>query len=185
VATYLHLDFLVPRGAFRIERIQELISRCKAFDIYYHPNTAFIRWTIKRDEILKIWNGEQENMAKKTSQSDLFKVDFGETYFTTIELAEADLTKYDAWYVENEADYPEYLNQLMAQGDKLSLAYDLYNDCITATLTIRNKKSAAHGAVISARSDNAYDALCLVVYKRMVLLDEENPQTRKGNTRRG
>lgn len=112
-------------------------------------------------------------MSRKTQQQ-VFSVDFSDTYFVALRMNNTDLEHFDGWYSENEPDLPTYVQQIISSGDKLGLSYDLTNDCYTASLTIRDRNSPAHGAVLTARSDAAWDAFVLVVYKRLVLFDPTN-----------
>lgn len=124
--------------------------------------------------ITKWWNLLGVCSMPRKMQQDVFSVDFNDTYFVAIRLNNDDLQRFDQWYSENEPDLPEYVQQVVSAGDKLSLSYDLANDAFTASLTIRDRKSPAHGAVITARSETAWDAFVLVIYKRLVVFDPEN-----------
>lgn len=123
-------------------------------------------------------------MPRKTAKEN-FKVDFGDTYFVQSNLSSEQLLSFDQWFVENERDFDEFLTNSLLAGDKISLAYDLTNDTIVASCTIRDRKSPAFGAVLTARSQSGMEAEALVLFKRWVLFDADAPEKAQTTPQRG
>lgn len=112
-------------------------------------------------------------MPRKT-QNKKFDVPFGKTWFVRCTFTPAQVTVFDEWLQNNELELPAYFRETVHAGDKVSLSYDLYNDCVIASLTIRDELSPAYGGIITARSTDALRALWMVFYKRWEYLDLDN-----------
>lgn len=107
-------------------------------------------------------------MPKKT-KAEFAKLKFGDTWFAQSHLTTEEIMAYEHWAVENDDDLPEYLNELVGSYHSIKLSFDDYNDCYTASCTCMASTSDNYAGIMTARSDNPYDALTMVIYKVTVL----------------
>lgn len=114
----------------------------------------------------------EDVMARKKSDQG-FNVDFGDTWFAQSNLTDEALKECDKWVKANEPELGTFLNESLNSGDKISWSYDLAHDTLICSLTIRDNKSAAYGAIITSRSQDAFDALSITMWKRWIYLDLE------------
>lgn len=123
-------------------------------------------------------------MAKK-AQSEKYDVSFGDTWFAQSNLSQEELTLADKWIKANEPELETFVDSSLGSGDKISLSYDLGNDTLIGSLTIRDKKNPAYGAVITARSQSAFECLAFLMFKRWEHLDLESLKDAGTMSKRG
>lgn len=114
------------------------------------------------------WNMIGEMIMAQRGSDNPYHIPFGSTWFAQSNLTADDLLEFDGWFAENYEGLPELVSQSLFDGDKLGWSYDLPNDTLVCSLTIRDKKNTAYGAVITSRSNDPMDCLALCLWKRHV-----------------
>lgn len=102
--------------------------------------------------------------SKSTSKNNQYS-------FVNVSLSQADKDAVEAWALENEPDFPIVIDDLLYGNYKLSLSWDDYNDCYTASLTCRSETDVNTGLILTGRSSTAFQALAVVLYKHVVYFD--------------
>lgn len=106
-------------------------------------------------------------MARRTQRS-ANKNGFGEFQFVNVNLNKSDKPEVDNWLLENEADLPIYMDEIVASGHKLSLSWSDYSDCYTCSASGVDESSANYHKILTARAGSAFDALVLLLFKHHV-----------------
>jgi len=106
-----------------------------------------------------------------------------EFVFVDVPIPKQEKVKFDAWFVEQEKDLHLWLEDVVSHGYKLSLSYDLQNDTVIASLTVRDEQSKNYNCCVSGRSPAAIEAFFLVCYKATILLaDTSWAEQKQGNS---
>lgn len=74
---------------------------------------------------------------------------------------------------EDSVDTWGLIDQLAESNYKLSVSWDDYNHCLTASLACRDEKSDNYQLILTARHSNAEMAVRLLLFKHFVLLNGE------------
>lgn len=122
-------------------------------------------------------NGNRKSQSKNPNDWQKFE-------FVEIRLAETEKADFKAKYLKDPNHFLSELDGLAKNGYKLSLSYDANGNSIIASLTCREPGDPNFNYVLTARSSDTWEALCLVLYKHMYMCDDGDWQgdTREGGT---
>lgn len=85
-------------------------------------------------------------------------------------LTKEEKEKYDLWTPTPDELWDE-IERIVDGGYKLSTSHDDYNSTRQASLTCNNPKHPDNGWVLVARAPDSYNAIALVVFKHVYLLE--------------
>jgi len=93
--------------------------------------------------------------------------------FVNVPLEADEKTHFKVWMTENETEIVEEVASTHLAGFKLSTVWDTENDCYIATLTGKGVKQhhPDRQYALSARGNDWWTAICLVIYKHVVCCD--------------
>lgn len=109
-------------------------------------------------------------MPKKSGKT-LGKYHENEFTFVSVSIQKSDRGEFQRWAIEQQDNLLDLLERAITDGIKISVSYDLLNDCITASATVVDANKADYNSCITSRSDNVGEALLLTAYKIFVLLE--------------
>lgn len=96
-------------------------------------------------------------------------IDWKNFEFANVKLTKPQQDEFHRWYEDNNKDIDEYVRQLVNSNHKITLSSDQSNDCVIASVTCKDELSPNYGYVLTSRSDNWLEALCLCVFKDTVV----------------
>jgi len=94
---------------------------------------------------------------------------WGNTEFVNVSLNTEQTKDFKSWFPKQSETFTEVLGQVMVDDYKVSCNWDDNNQCFIATLTGKPNQSVNSGKALSARSDDWWEALALVLYKHLVI----------------
>jgi len=112
----------------------------------------------------KVKTSEQDDRRKAVQGKGSFQG------YINHNLTAEEKAKYDLWTPDAEELF-DAIERLVDSGYKLSTSHDDYNDTRQASLTCNNKQSEDYGWVLVARAPDSYNAIALVVFKHVYLLE--------------
>ena len=115
-------------------------------------------------------------MAKNTKQSA-----WGNIEFLDFRLDRSDERDFEKWAQENSSKWGDYVDDLLAEGYKISISPDMRNMCTIVTLTDRSEKGLNANTCFSSRAELWVDAMLLMLYKHFVVANGQ--QWPKDHTR--
>jgi len=93
--------------------------------------------------------------------------------FLNARMTDEDLASFDVWVADNGVYLQEQLEDLVASGAKLSVAYDHENESWVATITGRLCVGLDGRAAASARGGTYDESVSLLLYKHYVMAQED------------
>lgn len=81
----------------------------------------------------------------------------------------ADLEGYDT---PTEFPFREGMEELTAEGYKVSISWDAKNSCFMALMYDQNPQSDFAGYALVGRGESVWDAWCALMYRHIVILSE-------------
>lgn len=92
--------------------------------------------------------------------------------FLDFQMDRADEKPYASWLKQNEGKIPDHMDDILADGYKVSISPDFTNACTIVTLTCRAPGNPNEDTAFSTRAELWYDALCMALFKHLVLSDD-------------
>jgi hypothetical protein len=105
--------------------------------------------------------------------------------FCEVAMTESDAKNFEVWNAENSKDMFPRMEECALNGYKLSLVWDMQNECYIATYSCQDDASPNYRSSVSSRSDDAIEAICLLHYKVYIKLDGLNWRERPTRTNWG
>lgn len=96
---------------------------------------------------------------------------WGDMEFVNIALDEVQKTKYALWVKVPITPIGDLIGQAIVDDYKLSVGWDDNNQCFIATLTGKQDQKFNAMRSMSARSDDWYEAICLLMFKHFEMSD--------------
>lgn len=93
--------------------------------------------------------------------------------FLNARMDDADFTHFEQWAVANELYLQEQLEDVIASGAKLTVAYDHENESWVASLTGRLCLGLDGRASASARGGTYQESVSILLYKHYVMAEED------------
>lgn len=93
--------------------------------------------------------------------------------FANQNIPASDKDKVKKWVSDNLPDYLEYFTNLCDSGYRLSVKYDLNNDCFVASATGFDCIKDNQNVILTARASNPVEATMILFYKHFVWFDAD------------
>lgn len=93
--------------------------------------------------------------------------------YINLKVNEDERSDFDGWQVEESANVSDLLAYQIVEGLKLSVGYDADNSSYLATFTGAGCVGTKLRCCLTARSDDLFEAINLLLYKHVVLLDSD------------
>jgi len=106
---------------------------------------------------------------------------WGNMTFVDFRLNLSDHAAYEDWYTQNSKKLDGMVDDLLADGYKLSISPDFDNQCTIVTIISKDPKSVNGEACFTTRSELWLDALSLALYKHYIVAEDTVWPTDKGN----
>jgi len=119
-------------------------------------------------------NGNAKNEADAKPRFEDFK-------FVNSRLTEREKTAFETWKKAHSDDAFILLNEVVNSGKKFTASWDGTNDCYIVSFTCLEKRSPNYCLVLSSRSDDLWDAICMNLFKDYDLFRGEWPTETKAN----
>lgn len=98
------------------------------------------------------------------------KPSFGaEITFVTLKLDKEQAAQFQSWQNDKKTDLELEVADFMSKGWKTSITWDMNNDCFIVASTMKTDPSPNLNVCVTSRSTLWYEALCMNVFKVMVL----------------
>lgn len=91
--------------------------------------------------------------------------------YINLRISEDERSDFDLWQTEEQANLSRFLESATVDGLKLSVTYDAENSAYIATFTGAGCHGDKARYCLSARSSDLNEAINLLLYKHLVLLD--------------
>ena len=99
--------------------------------------------------------------------------------FVNVPLGNKDKAQFKSWFSDNERELPNLLATFIASGYKLSVKWDIDNQCYIATFTCDATGLTNHAKALSSRSNDWLEAIALGLWKTDVLCEDGRWPTEK------
>lgn len=96
---------------------------------------------------------------------------WGEMEFINVALTEQQKDEFKVWSKSKGETIADDIGQAMVNDYRLSCNWDDNNQCFIATLTGKEDQDFNAKKALSARSDDWFEAMALVLYKHIVIFD--------------
>lgn len=116
----------------------------------------------------------EEMIVPKTSTKRQHNREPWMTDFIDLRLNAADKDAFRAWMENTFEDLLFKQADVVSSGWKMSLSWDMQNVCFISSATCRDETSVNFGVTVTSRSEDAFEATCLTVYKLSVLFPEQD-----------
>lgn len=160
VHIYLFQNPTLPVTSFEDLRERSLLK--------YPPDISYWKWrnVITYLNLFQI-DWECTYMPSRTGNN------FSDWKFVNINLSAADTEKFTQFYSEYADSTYEQLAEVVSDGYKLSLSYDIENVCFIAALSGTKNTTLNKGRTITARSSDNLEAISLLLFKHLVMCNSE------------
>lgn len=131
----------------------------------------FANYNTRRLPIVRRMNSYFEdvyNMAQKKRESN---ANWTAIEFVSCTLSAEDKKAFTAWHKQHANDWFSLLTDLVGSGYKFTLSEDATNDCFIASVTCKEERNPNVNKCLSARSNDAAEAMALLMFKHHVLSD--------------
>jgi len=102
---------------------------------------------------------------------DMARANLPDMEFVTRKITEHERDGYNTWTKANQSKFWQLLAILVENGYKVSLAPDPDHECLIFSIMGTKHASRNRSKCLSSRSDDAFDAYMLGMYKHFVLFD--------------
>jgi len=109
------------------------------------------------------------NMAHKKGTSVKTNINWQDIQFVDFRLSGDMQLSFEEWHENAGIDVVVELFDLVGMGYKLSVTYDLANNCYIVSLTCRDENSVNFMKCMSGRADEPEQAIAVLVFKHMVV----------------
>jgi len=139
---------------------------CKATGVYHN-------WRVFNDINRRLFLALECCMARQTNRFGKGKADDLPFVFVDLKLSKQDDAHFTIWYKENETLLGEFIEEFVSNSLKLSVTYDLNNDCVISSITCVDRKSENLNACVTSRSKDTVESLFMSFYKVLVMLKDK------------
>ena len=116
---------------------------------------------------------ETSNAQKPPIEQGIYHLDNEAAWggFINIRLDEEQKSSFHAWFADNATTVAGYVDDVLAEGMKVSLAYDRENQCYIATFTGALVGNSNERYVATSRAGTLNECLGLAVWKHFYIAD--------------
>jgi len=125
---------------------------------YFHQTTTHLLLTL------------ENMMPKKSVRRSLEKKTNVPFIFVDLRLSQSERGEFEIWASEHESELATLIEETVQNGYKLSVSYDLNNDCMIASCTCVDDVDGNYNACVTSRHEEALQALLMTFYKVYILL---------------
>jgi hypothetical protein len=156
------MNEIAPAWFYTLQQLKNTVTPVTVGKATFVPLPSLYRLNRWLDQM---W----ETVVMARNKSPKRNLTFAEVEFINRRLTDDEAKGFADWQQKEAKSLGDEVVAFIASGHKLSVTWDDFNACFIVSATCKDEASDNLNKCLSARSDDWYEALLLVLYKSQVL----------------